>query len=537
MRSSKVPFGLDRVLQRHAEPLAEREVVLAEGERGVHDPGAVVGGHEVGREHGVAALAEVGHVGERRLVGAAHDLAGGLRLDPSPSTFSTSVGGHDQLLPVHVSAHVVDVRPHRQRGVGEQRPGRGGPRQEGDARLVGQREAHVDARVHHVLVALRDLVRGQRGAVTRAVGHDLVALVEQPLVPDLLQRPPDRLDVGVVEGEVGVVGVDPEADPLGQPVPLVHVLEHRLAALGVELGDAVALDVLLLGEAELLLDLQLDRQPVTVPARLAVDLAAAHRLEAREHVLEHAREHVVGARAAVGGRRTLVEDERLRPLAAAHRLVEDVALAPARRGHPPRARGTTGRRLRDGAAEAPPEIRAYLSVMVRLDLRPARTTVARTRSRPRARRRRMWRRASRSRGRTERALLARNRFEPSLTVRRRTLVVKVTRPSTEGVALNAHTNTPRRLTLSERFERERSAKHDFVGLRRGCGRHRDGRLGRLRGRGRRLGDRAALGRHRPGGPLVEGLDAVAVGRAAGEARVAEVAGTGAGQREGRIGTR
>ena len=69
----------------------------------------------------------------------------------------------------------------------------------------------------------------------------------------------------------------------------------------------------------------------------------------------------------------------------------------------------------------------------------------------------MWRRASRSRGRTERALLARNRFEPSLTVRRRTLVVKVTRPSTEGVALNAHTNTPRRLALSERFERERSA--------------------------------------------------------------------------------
>ena len=192
-----------------------------------------------------------------------------------------------------------------------------------------QREAHVDAGVDHVLVARRDLVRGQRGAAARAVGHDLVALVEQPLVPHLLERPPDRLDVGVVEGEVGVAGVDPEADPLGQLVPLVDVLEHRLAALGVELGHAVALDVVLGGEAQLLLHLQLHRQPVAVPAGLAVDLTAAHGLEAREDVLEHAREHVVGARAAVGGGRSLVEDERLRALAAAHRLGEDVALAPA----------------------------------------------------------------------------------------------------------------------------------------------------------------------------------------------------------------
>ena len=81
----------------------------------------------------------------------------------------------------------------------------------------------------------------------------------------------------------------------------------------------------------------------------------------------------------------------------------------------------------------------------------------------------MWRRASRSRGRTERPLLARNRFDPSLTVRRPTLVVNVTRPSTEGVALNAHTNTPLRLTLSERFERDRSASTISSGSGAGAG--------------------------------------------------------------------
>ena len=82
-------------------------------------------------------------------------------------------------------------------------------------------------------------------------------------------------------------------------------------------------------EAELLLDLELDRQAVAVPARLARDEVAAHRLVAREHVLEDARQDVVGAGAPVGRGRALVEDERLRALAAAHRLVEDVALAPA----------------------------------------------------------------------------------------------------------------------------------------------------------------------------------------------------------------
>ena len=157
------------------------------------------------------------------------------------------------------------------------------------------------------LVALRDLVRGERGAAARAVGDDLVALVEPPVVPDLAQRPPDRLDVVVVQRHVGVVEVDPEADPLGQPVPVLDVAEDRLAAALVELGDPELLDLLLGGDPELALDLELDRQPVAVPARLARHPVAAHRLVARVDVLEDAREDVVGAGPAVGGRRPLVE--------------------------------------------------------------------------------------------------------------------------------------------------------------------------------------------------------------------------------------
>ncbi len=101
------------------------------------------------------------------------------------------------------------------------------------------------------LVAQRQLVAAQRRAAARAVGHDLVALVDQARVPELLQDPPQRLDVVVGEGDVGRRQVHPVADALGQLLPLLDVLEDALAALLVERGDAVLLDRFLAGEAQL----------------------------------------------------------------------------------------------------------------------------------------------------------------------------------------------------------------------------------------------------------------------------------------------
>src|SRR4051812_23645178 len=69
---------------------------------------------------------------------------------------------------------------------------------------------------------------------------------------------------------------------------------------------------------------------MAVPAGLAVYEVALHRLVAREHILEDAREDVSDVRTPVRRRRALVEDERLAALAPADRLVEDVALAPPR---------------------------------------------------------------------------------------------------------------------------------------------------------------------------------------------------------------
>ena len=115
----------------------------------------------------------------------------------------------------------------------------------------------------------------------------------------------------------------------------------RLTAPGVELGDAVGLDVGLAGEAQLLLDGDLHRQPVAVPAGLAGDVVALHRPVAGEDVLEDPRLDVMGAGQAVGRRGTLVERPLWPAFAQLERSSEGVVLAPERQDLPLHGRKST----------------------------------------------------------------------------------------------------------------------------------------------------------------------------------------------------
>ncbi len=161
------------------------------------------------------------------------------------------------------------------------------------------------------------------------MGGHLIALVDQSPVPYLLDDPPDALDVAVVHGDVGVLHVHPVADTLGQLVPLLEIAEDAFAAFGVELGDAVLLYLGFAREAELLLDLKLDRQAVGIPAADARGIVALHYLVARDNILEDAGQHVMDAGAAVGSGRPLVEDEALAAFPGRHAAAEDIALLPA----------------------------------------------------------------------------------------------------------------------------------------------------------------------------------------------------------------
>ena len=163
-----------------------------------------------------------------------------------------------------------------------------------------------------------------------AIGRDALVLGQPAGVEDLLERPPLRLDIGRVHGPVGLIHVHPVAHAGGQVRERVDVAHDRFAALGVERLDAIGLDLGLAVDAEFLLDGQLDRQAVAVPASLARDVAALHGLEPREHVLEHARLDVVRARHAVRGRRTLIEGPVLAAGGLLEGLVERLLLVPER---------------------------------------------------------------------------------------------------------------------------------------------------------------------------------------------------------------
>ena len=254
------------------------------------------------------------------------------------------LGQHDGLLltgigVVGAHGHVVDFRTHAEGRVRGQRPGCGGPCQEvgrAPARHLGfgvaDAELRHDGGILHVAVAARlvQLVGREARSGGRRVGLDGVALVEQPLLVELLQKPPQRLDVLVVVGDVGVVHVDPVAHLAGELLPHALELHHRLAAGAVVLLDGNLLADVLLGDAELLLDTQLDGESVGIPARLAVDQIALLGLIAAEYVLDGTGHDVVDAGHAVGRGGTLVEDEGRMSLTRGDAFVEGVVGVPLR---------------------------------------------------------------------------------------------------------------------------------------------------------------------------------------------------------------
>ena len=171
-------------------------------------------------------------------------------------------------------------------------------------------------------------MRGQRGAAARAVRRYAVALIDEAPVPQLLYYPPAGLYVVVGQRFVRLLHVHPEPDTLGEVVPLLYVAEYALAALLVEVGHAVGLDLVLGGEAQLPLNLQLHGEAVGVPPRLARGAVALHGAVARDNVLEHPRQYVVHPRAGVGRGRPLVQQEHGGVLALLNAALEDAPLLP-----------------------------------------------------------------------------------------------------------------------------------------------------------------------------------------------------------------
>ena len=165
--------------------------------------------------------------------------------------------------------------------------------------------------VLHITVAPRlvQLVRAQPRTCSRRIGLNRIALVQQSLLVDLAEQIPESLDVAIIVGDVGVLHIYPIAHQARELLPLVRVLHHLTATSSVVFVDADLLTDIFLRDAQSLFHTKFDRQTVGIPAGLAVDTEALHRLVATENILDRACHHVVNTGHPIGRRRTFVEDE------------------------------------------------------------------------------------------------------------------------------------------------------------------------------------------------------------------------------------
>ena len=323
------PGAVHRLHERQPLVLAQLVVLLAEGGGDVDDSGALLHGHEV-RPHHPVGLLRVGQ-SVQGPISEPHQLSPPElphHLGPLPQHGGKPRIGQDQPLAVMGHFHVGGIWVHRQGHVGRQGPGGGGPHQEGPLRGIGQGHEHEHGWVLHVAVPLGHLMGGEGGAAAGTVGQDLMALIKEPLLVDPLQLPPQGLDVLVLVGDVGMRKVYPEPHPPDHVLPSLDVLVHRGLASFYELLQPVAFDLGLGLDAEFLFHLQLHREAVAIPARLAPDEIAPHGLVAGEQVLVDAGQKVPEVGPAIGRGRALVEHVTRPPFPLVYGALERVVSLP-----------------------------------------------------------------------------------------------------------------------------------------------------------------------------------------------------------------
>ncbi len=186
-------------------------------------------------------------------------------------------------------------------------PARGGREQ--SSRLT-EGKLHPDG-VAGVVVVL-DLGLGQRRLLHHAPHHRLGAAIERAVHGELHQLRGDRGLGLVVHGRVVVLPVALDAEALEllalHADPVLGEGAALLAELARGLGIVESRLLIALG-AVLLLDLPLDRQAVTVPARHVVGVEAQHLLGPGHHVLQDLVQRRADVDVGVGVGRPVVQDE------------------------------------------------------------------------------------------------------------------------------------------------------------------------------------------------------------------------------------
>jgi len=165
---------------------------------------------------------------------------------------------------------------------------------------------------------------GKRRPTAGTICHHLESLVQQPALPIIFQDPPDALDILIFVRDICCVQVHPVPNPVSQPFPFLDIRKSGLPAKLIETIDAVFLNLLFIGKAQLLLHFNFHRQTMGIPAASPADMVSTHGFVARENVLECTRQDMVNTGSPIRSWRTFKENIFLSPFPLLHGFMEDV---------------------------------------------------------------------------------------------------------------------------------------------------------------------------------------------------------------------
>jgi len=354
--------------------LATEGIVLgAAAWRDMHDARALLLAHLVPEHHAVR-LSGTGTDALRQ--GAERRVAAGLLIG-GEIVKGAVIGPAFHLLAADLAQHLVRTLQHVQRPLGEvidliagahlrvdqflthggrnvtgERPGRGGPHEQGLAGPLAQRKPHGHGLVGQLGVTIGDdLMLADAGGAARAPGHRVGAAVKPAVFPALVQHVPDDIVVLVGEGKVRAaqlpqtqpadnllhaVGHGPlrplHSDDLGgvlaqlvrQPAEVARAVpvhpesqpdrllgldrrhaEHALLAAQHKAIEAILLNVFFRCKAQFLFDLDFYPETLAVKAVLVAQLAPLHGPEAAKKVLVGASPTMMHAHRIVGRDRAI----------------------------------------------------------------------------------------------------------------------------------------------------------------------------------------------------------------------------------------
>ncbi len=296
-------------------------IVLTEGRGDMNDTGTVLCGNIAVRNHEVRTLMLllcrflrtvvqwlIVHADEiGALAGFEHLIGWSAVLRKRSEHLVEQAAGHHIGIAIGcLHLRIVEVRVHTETGVRWKGPWRGRPCEEVEI-LILRLEADNGGALGQLLIALGYLMARKRGAAARAIWDDLKSLVQELLLKDFLQCPPLGLDVIVMIGDIWVLHIGPEADLVGEVLPHALILPDIFLTETDKRRYSVLFNLLLAIDADLLLDFELDRKAVGIPAGLTWHHRTLHRMESRNHVLEGTRLNVANVWFTICRRRPIVE--------------------------------------------------------------------------------------------------------------------------------------------------------------------------------------------------------------------------------------